>query len=311
MDTGEGRPAAHIAMTGFEILDPRFERFVLFHAPLEKLAGGFRWAEGPVWFADHRCLLFSDIPNNRIMRWSEATGLSVFREPSDYSNGHTRDREGRLISCLHGRSALVRTEHDGSITVLADRFEGRRLNSPNDVVVKRDGTIWFTDPHYGIAMDYEGGGRRDEELPCRLYRLDPATGGIEVAADGFACPNGLSFSPDETRLYVADTGRIEDADADRHIRVYDVGPDNRLSGERLFHRVSPGAADGFRCDEHGNLWTSAGDGVHCLSPDGTLLGKVRVPEIVANLCFGDRHRSRLFICGTTSLYAVWLNLRGA
>ncbi|HUO21741.1 MAG TPA: SMP-30/gluconolactonase/LRE family protein [Caulobacteraceae bacterium] len=293
----------------FEIIDPRFGSYVLHNAPVERLATGFRWTEGPVWFADAGALLFSDIPNNRIMRWIEGVGVSVFRQPSDFANGHTRDRQGRLITCSHGRRAVLRTELDGAITVLADRYEGRRLNSPNDVVVKSDGTIWFSDPHYGIRMDYEGE-RAEQELPCNLYRLDPVAGDLRVVAGDFAGPNGLAFSPDERTLYVADTGAIFDPHAVRHIRAFDVDVSGGLSGGRVFHAVSPGAADGFRCDEDGNVWTSAADGVHCIAPDGTLLGKIRIPETVANITFGGRHRSRLFICASTSLYAVYLNRRG-
>lgn len=296
-------------MTDVDVIDPRFARYVLPHAPLERLATGFRWVEGPVWFGDANCLLFSDIPNNRIMRWMPELGVSVFRAPSGYANGNTRDRQGRLISCLHEHGAVVRTEPDGCITVLADRHDGHRLNSPNDVVVKSDGTIWFTDPHYGAVLDYEGG-RRAEELPCQVYRLDPADGSLRVVADDFDCPNGLCFSPDERRLYIAESGRFEDPAPDKHLRVFEVGDDGTLSGGRVFHRVTPPHADGFRCDEDGNIWTSAGDGVHCLSPDGDLLGRIRVPEVVANVCFGDRARSRLFICASSSLYAIWLNRRG-
>jgi gluconolactonase len=293
----------------FEAIDPRFGSYVLFNAPVERLASGFRWIEGPVWFADAGALLFSDIPNDRILRWIDGAGVSVFREPSGFANGNTRDREGRLVTCSHGARAVLRTELDGSITILADRYQGKRLNSPNDVVVRSDGSIWFTDPHYGIKADYEGG-RAEQELPCNVYRLDPGSGTLTVVADDFAGPNGIAFSPDERTLYVADTGAMFDAAATRHIRAFDVGADGTLNGDRVFHSVLPGAADGFRCDEDGNLWTSAGDGVHCIAPDGTLLGKIRIPEIVSNLTFGGRHRSRMFICGTTSLYAVHLNRRG-
>jgi gluconolactonase len=293
-----------------QVEDPRFARFVLHNAALERLVTGCRWTEGPVWFGDAGCVLFSDIPNDRILRWSESEGLSVYRHPSRFANGGTRDREGRLVSCLHGARALARTEYDGSVTILAERYQGKRLNSPNDVVVKSDGTIWFTDPHYGIMTDYEGE-RADQELPCHVYRFDPASGSLQAVADTFKGPNGLAFSPDESRLYVAETGAMFDAQAQRHIRVFDVGPEgDRLRNERLFHTVQPGAADGFRCDEQGNVWTSAGDGVHCLSPDGQLLGKLLVPECVANVTFGGARRNRLFMCATTSLYAVYLNCRG-
>lgn len=296
-------------MSDFEICDPLFATYVLHNAPVEKLATGFRWTEGPVWLGDAGALLFSDIPNNRIMRWIEGAGLSTYRQGSDFANGNTRDRQGRLITCSHGRRAVLRTELDGTITTLVDRYQGKRLNSPNDVVVKSDGTIWFSDPHYGIKLDYEGG-RAEQELPCNLYRLDPVSGDLRVMADDFAGPNGLAFSPDESILYVADTGAIFDPAALRHIRSFAVGEDGALTQGRVFHTVSPGAADGFRCDEDGNVWTSAADGVHCISPEGLLMGKIRIPELVANVTFGDRHRSRLFICASTSIYAVWLNRRG-
>jgi gluconolactonase len=293
----------------FEVIDPRFGSYVLHNAPVERLATGFRWTEGPVWFGDAGALLFSDIPNNRILRWADDAGISVYRQPSDFANGNTRDREGRLITCSHGRRAVLRTEYDGRITVLADRYEGRRLNSPNDVIVKSDGTIWFSDPHYGIRLDYEGE-RAEQELPCNVYCLDPATGTLRVVADDFAGPNGLAFSPDERTLYIADTGVAFDAAAERHIRAFDVTDTSGLAHGRVLRVVSPGAADGFRCDEDGNIWTSAGDGVHCLAPDGELLGKIRIPETVGNITFGGRFRSRMFICASTSLYAVHLNRRG-
>lgn len=299
----------------FQTHDPRFDRFVMRNAPLERLATGFRWLEGPVWFGDAGCLLFSDIPNNVIMRYIPANGpgeghLSVYRYPSNFANGHSRDLQGRLISCEHGSRSVTRTEHDGRITTLASHYRGKRLNSPNDVVVKSDGSIWFTDPHYGIMTDYEGH-RSEQELPCNVYRIDPASGGLQVACDDFACPNGLAFSPDESRLYIADTGRMFDPDAERHIRVFDIGSDGYgLTGGAVFHRVSPGAADGFRFDSDGNLWTSARDGVHCISSEGELLGRILVPETVANICFGGRGKSRLYICATTSLYAITLNRSG-
>jgi gluconolactonase len=298
-------------MSDYEILDPRFRAMVLPNAPLEKLADGFRWLEGPVWFADLRCLLFSDIPNDRIMRWTASGGVSVFREPSRFANGHTRDREGRLIGCLHGGRAVVRTGHDGTVTTLADRYQGKRLNSPNDVVVKSDGSIWFSDPPYGIQTDYEGG-RRESELPANLYRLDPANGSLHVACGDIAGPNGLCFSPDEKRLYVTDTGIQFDPDSPRCILAFDVAEDGKtLSDPRDFHSVSPGHADGIRCDEDGNVWAAAGDGVHCIARDGTLLGKIKVPATVSNFCFGDRHYSRLFLCASQALYAIWVNRRGA
>ena len=293
-----------------EIIDPSFKAFVLPNAPLELLADGFRWLEGPVWFADHQCLLMSDLPNDRIMRYSDNGGISVFRQPAGFANGHTRDREGRLISCSHQHRCITRTELDGTITVLADRYAGRRLNAPNDVVVKSDGTIWFTDPHYGINTDYEGG-KQLAELPPSVYRLDPANGSLALVADDFQGPNGLCFSADENLLYISETGLQFAPDPVQHIRVFDVTNRAGLSNGRVFHTITPGTADGLRCDEHGNLWSSAADGVHCIGPAGDLLGKIHVPSTVANLTFGGRNRSRLFICAGRELYAIYLNQRGA
>jgi gluconolactonase len=292
-------------MSFYEVIDPRFAAYVLHNAPVKKLAEGFDWAEGPVWFGDAGCLLFSDIPNNRILRWSPE-GLTTFRRPSNYSNGHTRDRQGRLISCEHGTRRVTRTEYDGTITVIADNYHGKRLNSPNDVVVASDGAIWFTDPHYGIGTDYEGY-RSEQELPCHVYRVDPA-GTIEAVITDMACPNGLAFSPDEARLYVADTGRMFTGDP-QHICVFDVKDAKPKTGH-VFHKITPGCADGIRVDADGNLWSSAGDGVHCLSPQGALMGKILVPEVVSNICFGGRAKHQLFITATTGLYAVVLNRRG-
>lgn len=292
-------------MSFFEVLDPRFAGYVLGNAPVKRLATGFDWVEGPVWFGDAGCLLFSDIPNNRILRWTEE-GLTTYRSPSNYANGHTRDRQGRLISCEHGTRRVTRTEWDGSITVLADRYNGKPLNSPNDVIVAQDGAIWFSDPHYGIMTDYEGF-RAEQELPCTVYRLDP-DGTLHAVITDMHCPNGLAFSPDESRLYVADTGRMFHSDP-QHIRVYDIQGGKPVNG-RIFHTIAPGCADGIRVDSDGNLWSSAADGVHCLSPEGDLLGKILVPELVSNLCFGGRAKHRLFITATTSLYSVILNRKG-
>jgi gluconolactonase len=298
------------SIPGFEILDERFIALVLPNAPLEKLADGFRWLEGPAWFADHDCLLFSDLPNDRIMRWTADGTVSTFRQPAGFPNGHARDREGRLVGCSHRNRRIERTEPDGTITILADRYNGHRLNAPNDVIVKSDGTIWFTDPHYGINTDYEGG-RQEPELPPSVYRLDPKTSVLTLVADDFTGPNGLCFSPDERRLYIAETGLQFSADPVQHIRVFSVAHDGAgLADGRQFHKVSPGAADGLRCDEYGHVWTSGADGVHCIDPSGTLLGKILVPAAVANLTFGGRHRSRLFICAGTTLYAIYLNTRG-
>ncbi|MCK0196108.1 SMP-30/gluconolactonase/LRE family protein [Ancylobacter sp. 6x-1] len=305
-------PADTMPADPFEIIDRRFRALILPICWLEVLAGGMRWCEGPVYMADSRALVWSDIPNNRLMRWCEETGsVGVFRADSDFANGNTRDRQGRLVTCEHRTRRLTRTEWDGTITVLADSHAGKRLNSPNDVVVKSDGTIWFTDPTYGIAADYEGGRAEPEQDGRYVYRLDPRDGSLAVVADDFVQPNGLAFSPDESLLYIADSGLIGREEGPRHIRAFKVGADNRLSGGAVVTEVAPHAPDGFRVDEEGNIWSSAGDGVHCYTPSGDLLGKIRVPERVGNLTFGGSARNRLFICGHTSLYAVFVNARGA
>jgi gluconolactonase len=288
-----------------EILDKRFSRLINSSARLERLYTGCRWAEGPAYFPAGRYLVWSDIPNERMLRYDETDGqVSVFRQPSGYSNGNTVDRQGRLVTCEHGNRRVTRTEHDGSITVIADRFEGKRFNSPNDVVVKSDGSIWFSDPRYGIDSDYEGHKSAGEIGGNHLYRVDPASGAVTLAANDFVCPNGLAFSLDETVLYVSDTGATHVEDGPRHIRRFDVGADGGLSGGEVFAQCPDGLFDGFRLDSEGRIWTSAGSGVLCYDPDGTLIGKVNVPETVANLCFGGPKRNRMFICGTTSLYAV-------
>jgi gluconolactonase len=293
-----------------EILDARFERCVRPGAPIERLADGCKWAEGPVYLDGG--VVWSDIPNNRMLRWDEATGaVSVFRAPSDFANGNTLDPQGRLVTCEHGTRRVTRTEADGSITVLADRFDGKRLNSPNDVVVRSDGSVWFTDPSYGIDSDEEGYKADSEIGACHVYRVDPDYGEVRIAADDFVMPNGLAFSIDEQRLYVSDTGATKIDGGPAHIRVFDVGDDGSLSGGEVFATSTAGLFDGFRFDTDGRLWTSAGDGVHCLDPDGTLIGKVRLGEETANVVFGGPGRDRLFITATSSLYAVALAVRGA
>jgi gluconolactonase len=293
-------------------LDERFHRLVSGNARLETLYEGCRWAEGPVYFPAGRYLVWSDIPNDRMMRYDEMSGtVALFRSPAGYTNGNTVDRQGRLVSCEHGNRRVSRTEHDGSITVIASHYRGKRLNSPNDVVVRSDGSIWFTDPSYGIDSDYEGHKAESEIGACHVYRVDPQTGEVRVVADDFVRPNGIAFSVDERRLYVADTGATHVKDGPRHIRVFDVSDDGALSGGGVFASCSSGLFDGFRVDEAGRLWTSAGDGVHCYHPDGTLIGKVLVPETVANLVFGGPKRNRLYICGTTSLYAITTHVNGA
>jgi gluconolactonase len=293
-------------MSDFELLDDRFKPCVKTAARLEHLYEGCRWAEGPAYFPAHRQLVWSDIPNDRMLRYDEATGeVGVFRSPAGYTNGHTVDGQGRLVSCEHGNRRVTRTEHDGSITVLADAYEGKRLNSPNDVVVRSDGAVYFTDPAYGIESDYEGHKGEMEQRGCFVFRIDPITGALTVVADDFDRPNGLAFSLDERLLYVSDTG------APKNMRVLDVADDGSLSNGREFARCTVGGFDGFRLDDSGRIWTSAGDGVHCIDPDGTLIGKVLVPEGVANVAWGWPKRNRLYICATTSLYAVLLAVNGA
>jgi gluconolactonase len=296
-----------------QILDPSFAPYRLPLAKVERLATGLRWAEGPVWIGDQRCLLWSDIPNNRILRWDEETGgVSVFRKPSNFTNGNTRDRQGRLISCEHGGRRVRRTEYDGTITTLADRFDGKRLNSPNDVVCKSDGSIWFTDPVFGILGYYEGYAA-EPELPMNVYRLDPETGQLSLAADGINAPNGLAFSPDESILYV-----VESRSTPRNILAFDVVDGGRkLRNKRVVIDAGPGTPDGFRCDVKGNLWCGWGmgsaelDGVMVFNPDGKPIGRIALPERCANLCFGGTHRNRLFMAGSTALYALYVNTQGA
>jgi gluconolactonase len=297
-------------MNPLVLLDPAFNALVLPNAPLLCLGEGFAWLEGPVWCADANQLLVSDIPNDRILRWTEDGGISVFRTPSRFANGHARDRAGRLIGCSHGLGAITRTELDGRETILAERHLGRRLNGPNDVTVHSDGAIWFTDPLYGLSTDYEGGKRISESQPA-VYRFDPASGELSVVADDFEGPNGLAFSPDEKRLYIAETGAQFTTDPTQHIRVYDVVDGKTLAHGRIFHTISPGYADGFKLDEAGRVWSSAADGVHCIDADGHLLGKILTGATVSNLVFGGRNKSRLFICASHRLLAIYTNVRGA
>ena len=307
------QPSSFYPDPAVQVLHPGFARYRLPLAAVERLATGLRWAEGPVWFGDARHLLVSDIPNNRILKWEEETGaLSVFRRPSNFANGNTRDRQGRLVTCEHGGRRVTRTEHDGTITVLMDRFEGKRLNSPNDVVVKSDGSIWFTDPPFGLLSDYEGA-RAEQELPQNLYRLDPATGQATVLDDAVAGPNGLAFSPDERVLYV-----VESRASPRNILAYDVAGDGtRITGRRVLINAGPGTPDGFRLDEDGNLWcgwrmgTPELDGVMVFSAGGEPIGRIQLPERCANLCFGGPKRNRLFMAAGQSIYALYVNARGA
>lgn len=292
-------------------LDPSFNRYRLALAGVERLGTGFRWSEGPVWFGDGRFLLWSDIPNNRLMRWDEATGrVSVFRAPSNNSNGNTRDRQGRLLTCEHLTRRVTRTEYDGSITVIADRFDGKPLNSPNDIVVKSDDSIWFTDPPFGILGFYEGE-QAEPQLPTNIYRVDGRTGRITVVTGEINRPNGLAFSPDESRLYV-----VEAAATPRLIHVFDVDGE-RLTNKRVFHTCQPNETpDGFRVDIDGNLWCGWGmtdefDGVRVINPAGAPIGHIHLPERCANLTFGGRYRNRLLMTASKSLYGLYVNTRGA
>lgn len=294
----------------YEVLDRRFASLINPTAKLELLDATSRWAEGPVYVPAGSYFLWSDVPSDRIMRWDETSGhASVFRSPSQNANGNALDRQGRLVTCEQLTRRVTRTEHDGSVTVIADRVDGKRFNSPNDVAVASDGAIWFSDPTYGIDSDYEGRRAPSEIGQSRLYRVDPADGSVRVAGDDFVQPNGLAFSPDERRLYVSDTGRTHVKDGPAHIRVFDVNV-GRLTGGDVFAENPVGLFDGFRVDEAGKIWTSAGDGVRCYESDGNLIGMIHVPDAVANVCFGGLARNRLFICATGCVYAVYLATHG-
>jgi gluconolactonase len=282
---------------------------------VERIATGFRWAEGPVYFPAGRYVLFSDIPNNRIMRLDEDDDhVSVFRQPSMNSNGNTIDREGRLITCEHSGRRVTRTELDGSMTVLIDNFQGKKLNAPNDAVVAADGAVWFTDPGYGIFGNYEGH-KADLELPARVYRLDVKSGQAAVVADDFDKPNGLAFSPDEKKLYIIDSGITHGGRS--NLRVFDVSGDKLINGKVFAENFAPGFTDGVRTDIDGNVWCSMGwadpkeDGVRCYAPSGDLIGKIHLPETCANLCFGGKKRNRLFMTASTSVYATYVETQGA
>lgn len=303
-----------------QVLDPSFGKYRIYSSTVEQLATGMRWAEGPVWFGDGRYLLVSDIPNNRIMRFDEATGAwGVFRGPSNFSNGLARDRQGRLLACEHLGRRVTRTEYDGRITVLADSYNGKRLNSPNDIVVQGNGAIWFTDPPFGIGGHWEGD-KATPELPHGLYRIDPMSGRLQSMADDLQGTNGLAFSPDEKTLYVVE-GRAQPW---RKIWAYDVGADGRLSNKRLAVDANgPGAIDGIKVDVDGNLWCGFGsngspqakaeelDGVMVFNPAGKAIGHIRLPERCANLCFGGPKKNRLFMASCHSLYALYVETQGA
>ena len=298
------------------VLDRRFRPYVLGSAAVERLYTGCRWAEGPVWFGDGRYLLWSDIPNDRILRWDEITGtVSTYREPADNANGNTRDRQGRLVTCEHGARRVTRTEHDGTVTVLMDSFDGKRLNAPNDVVVHTDGGIWFTDPGYGIHVNYEGH-KAPFELPERVYRLDPDTLQASVVDDSLVKPNGLAFSPDYRTLYIVDTGASHKPGHPRTISAFDVVDGMTLAGGRIFCDMGGGSSDGIRVDIDGNVWSAAGwggdgfDGVHVFAPDGDKIGEIHLPEAVSNVCFGGVKRNRLFMTGSQSLYSLYVETQG-
>jgi gluconolactonase len=308
------RPSERYPDPAIEILDPSFEKYRIASAGVERLGEGFRWAEGPVWMGDARCVLFSDIPGNRIMKWDEATGaLSVYREPSNNANGNTRDRQGRFITCEQLERRVTRTEYDGSITTLADRYQGKRFNSPNDVISKSDGSIWFTDPPFGLNL-YEGAPGVRELARQGVYRVDGNTGAVTAVIEDMAGPNGLCFSPDESVLYVIESR----ARPNRLIWAYDVtGAGARLGHRRMLIDAGHGTPDGMRCDEDGNLWCGWGmgseelDGVMVFSPAGKAIGRIRLPERCANVCFGGAKRNRLFMAACHSFYSLFVNTRGA
>jgi gluconolactonase len=296
-----------------KIIDPDFAKYRLALAKVERIASGMRWCEGPVWFGDGRYLLVSDIPNNRIIRWDEETGaVSLFRKPSHNSNGNTRDRQGRLLTCEHETRRVTRTEYDGSITVIADRYDGKPLNSPNDIVCKSDGSIWFTDPPFGLLSYYEGR-IGQPELPTNVYRWDSSSGQLAVVVGDVNRPNGLAFSPDESKLYIVEAGAEP-----RVIRAYRVVEDGtRLASLGVLVTAEPnGTPDGLRVDVDGNLWVGWGmgaeglDGVAIFNPEGKPIGRIDLPERCANLCFGGRHRNRLFMCGSTSVFSLYVNTQG-
>ena len=306
--THKNEKSADELREGFESNDPRFDQLLPENPQLVRHWRGAEWMEGPVYLPRQNIVVFSDIPNNRMVQYDPATGdTAVFREPSNYANGNYVDLEGRLVSAQHHTHGITRTEHDGSVNMLVDRYEGKRLNSPNDLVVKSDGTIWFTDPPYGILSDREGT-KRDSELAGNfVFRFDPATCELEIMVDNMDRPNGIAFSPDETILYVADTGKP------KNMIAFDVAADGRsLIDKREFAVVRPGASDGFRCDVRGNIWTSAADGIQCYTAKAELIGKILVPaQRTANCCFGGPNFTTLYIAGDTSLYSIQLAIAGA
>ena len=294
-----------------EIIEESFRKYVIFNAGMERIFTGCRWAEGPVWFGDGGYLLFSDIPNNRILRWSEDTNnVSEYRIPSNNSNGNARDTQGRLITCEHLTRRVTRTEHDGTISVIADSFRNFKLNAPNDVVSHSDGSVWFTDPGYGIMNDYEGD-KSELELPTAVYRIHPSTGDVQVMATGLIGPNGLCFSPDFDKLYIADSGSTDP----RSIFVYDVTDNGTsLSRGRIFRETGSDSTDGIRCDIDGNLWASSQRGTNSISvysPEAQLIGRIHLPEMPSNLTFGGMKKNRLFITASQSVYSIYTGTKGA
>jgi gluconolactonase len=289
----------------------RFRPYLVANAPLQRLHAGMLWAEGPVYFADLGVLLASDIPNEQILRFVDGQPPTVFRQPSGNANGNTRDRQGRLLTCESGSRRVTRTERDGRLTVIADNYEGKRFNSPNDIVVRTDDSIWFTDPDYGILSDYTGN-KAESELGRRcVFRFKPREGRLSIATDELDKPNGLAFSPDEKILYVADSGATHRQDGPHEIVAFDISDDGDLSGKRVFAAINPGVPDGLRVDVDGNVWSTAADGVHCFAPDGELIGKILTPETATNLTFGGPKRNRMFITAASSVYAVHVGTRGA
>jgi gluconolactonase len=313
----DAKTPTHYPDPAIEIIDPRFAKYVVGNAAIERLYTGCRWAEGPVWFGDGRYLLWSDIPNNRMLRWLEDTGeVSVFRQPSNYSNGNTRDRQGHLVTCEHDSRRVTRTEYDGTITVLADHYQGKPFNAPNDLAAHSDGAVWFTDPGYGTLSNYEGH-KAAQELPANVYRIDGKTNALTVVVSDMEKPNGICFSPDEKKLYVVDTGYSHHPGYPKQIRVYDVVDGTHVTNGRVFVDTGKASSDGIRCDTDGNVWAGMGwggadlDGVQVFAPDGKLIGKIHLPEICANLCFGGAKRNRLFMAASQSLYSVYVDAQGA
>jgi gluconolactonase len=305
MTPPEWQPSARYPDPAVVAEDESFNRYRLPLAKVERLAAGLtRWAEGPVWFGDQRCLIWSDVPGNCMWRWDEETGAaSVFRKPSGHANGNTRDRQGRLLSCEHGGRRVSRTEPDGRVVTLVSHFENKKLNSPNDIVCKSDGSVWFTDPTFGILGWYEGA-KAEPELPMNVYRWD-SSGKVTVVAEGINQPNGLAFSPDEKLLYVADSGKPH------HVRRFRVKADNTLEGGEVFTVITPGVPDGMRTDRDGRLWSTAGDGVHVFSPDGKLIGRIKTPKTAANCAFGGPDKKTLFITASSEVWAVKVMVAGA